>query len=59
MSKDPIVEEVRAMRDKYSKQFDCDPGAIYLNLKNQETKTGRIFISLPPKRIERNKQKTA
>jgi len=35
MSKDPIVDEVRAMRDKYAKQFDYDSGAIYRDLKNQ------------------------
>jgi hypothetical protein len=59
MSKDPIVEEVRAMRDKNAKQFDYDSGAIYRDLKNQETKTDRKFISLPPKRMEPAKQKTA
>ena len=59
MSKDPIVEEVRAIRDTYAKQFDYDTGAIYRDLKNQETQTGRNFISLPPKRIEPAKQKSA
>jgi hypothetical protein len=59
MSKDPIVEEVRAIRDAYAKEFDYDANAIYRDLKNQETKTGRKFISLPPKRMEPAKQKTA
>jgi|COG998Drversion2_1049125.scaffolds.fasta_scaffold173928_2 predicted PolB exonuclease-like 3'-5' exonuclease len=59
MSKDPIVEEVRAIRDTYAKQFDYDTDAIYRDLKNQETQTGSKFISLPPKRIEPAKQKTA
>jgi hypothetical protein len=59
MSKDPIVEEVRAIRDTYAKQFDYDTDAIYRDLKNQETKTGRKFISLPPKRMEPAKKKTA
>jgi hypothetical protein len=59
MSKDPIVEEIRAIRDTYAKQFDYDTDAIYRDLKNQETKTGRKFISLPPKRMEPAKQKTA
>ena len=59
MSKDPIVEEIRAIRDTYAKQFDYDTDAIYRDLKKQETKTGRKFISLPPKRMEPAKQKTA
>jgi hypothetical protein len=59
MSKDPIVEEVRTIRDTYAKKFDYDTGAIYRDLKNQETQTGRKFISLPPKRIELGRQKSA
>ena len=59
MSKDPIVEEIRAIRDTYDKQFDYDTDAIYRDLKNQKTKTGRKFISLTPKRMEPAKQKTA
>jgi hypothetical protein len=59
MSKDPIVEEIRAIRDTYAKQFDYDTDAIYRDLKNQEIQTGRKFISLPPKRIEPDRQKSA
>ena len=59
MPKDPIVEEVRAIRDAYAKQFDYETGGIYRDLKNEETKTGRKFISSPPKRIEPDQQKTA
>ena len=59
MSKDPIVEEVRAIRDIYAKQFNYDTEAIYRDIKNQETKTDRKFISIPPKRIEGTRQKTA
>jgi hypothetical protein len=59
MSKDPIIEKVRAIRDTYAKEFDYDTDAIYRDLKIQETQTGRKFISLPPKRIEHAEQKTA
>ena len=60
MSKDPIVEEVRAIRDTYAKKFDYDTNAIYRDLKNQETQAGRKFISLPLSvltLIERNRPK--
>jgi len=52
MWRDPIVEEVRAIRDAYAKQFDYDIDSIYLDLKNQEGKSGRKFILLQAKRIE-------
>jgi hypothetical protein len=52
MWRDPIVEEVRAIRDAYAKKFNHDIEAIYRNLKEQESKSDREFISLPPKRIK-------
>lgn len=48
---DPIVEEVRAIRDAYAKQFNYDLEAIYRDLKEQEARSGREVISLPPKRV--------
>ena len=57
MWRDSIVEEVRAIRETYAKQFDYDIEAIYRDLKKQEAHSGRKFISLPPKRIEPVKQK--
>lgn len=57
MPRDPIVEEVRAIRDAYAKQFDYDLEAIYRDLKKQEAKSGRQFMSLQPKRIRPAMQK--
>lgn len=51
MWRDPIVEEVRAIRDAYAKQFDYNLEAIYQDLKDRETKGGRPLVSLPPKSI--------
>ena len=51
MWKDPIVEEVRAIRDAYARQFNYDLEAICRDLKEQEVKSGWAVISLPPKRI--------
>jgi hypothetical protein len=48
---DPIVEEVRAIRDAYAKQFNYDLEAIYRDLKEQEARSGRVVVSLPPKRV--------
>ena len=57
MWRDPIVEEVRAIRDAYAKQFDYDIDVIYRDLKKQEAKSDRDFISLPPKRMEAMKRR--
>ena len=51
MWQDPIVEEVRAIRDAYAKRFDYDLNAIYRDLKEQELKSGWKLVSLQPKRI--------
>ena len=36
MAKDPIVEEVRRIRDAYAARFNYDLGAIYRDLKERE-----------------------
>jgi len=59
MAKDPIVEEVRAIRDAYAKQFDYDIDAIYCDIKENEAETGRKLTSRPAKSIEPILQKTA
>jgi hypothetical protein len=56
MWKDPVVEEVRAIRDAYAKQFNYNLEAIYRDLKEQEAKSGWEVVSFPPKRIEPEKR---
>jgi hypothetical protein len=51
MWRDPIVEEVRGIRDSYAIQFNYDLDIIYHDLKESETKSGKIFVLLPPKRV--------
>lgn len=59
MIKDPVVEEVRQLRDEYAKQFNYDLEAIYRDLKAQEKKSGRKYVSLPPKRLKCTDQVTS
>ena len=42
---DPIVEEVRRARDAYAARFNYDLRAIYRDLKEQEKRSGRKFVS--------------
>ncbi|HEX6900659.1 MAG TPA: hypothetical protein VF789_13120 [Thermoanaerobaculia bacterium] len=51
MTKDPIFEEVRAGRDAYAKKHGYDIKAIVAALQQEEAKSGREVISLPPKRL--------
>jgi hypothetical protein len=49
---DPIVEEVRKVRDAYAKRFKYDLDAIYRDLKEKERKSGRVVVPCPPKQAE-------
>ena len=51
MWRDPIVEEIRAIRDSYAKRFNYDLDAIYHNLKELETKSGRVVVLFPSKPV--------
>lgn len=42
---DPIVDEVRRVRDAYSARFNYDLRAIYRDLKEQEKRSGREIVS--------------
>jgi hypothetical protein len=51
MWQDPIVTEVRKVREAHAAQFNFDLQAIYLALKEAEQKSQRKKVSFPPKRI--------
>jgi hypothetical protein len=51
MWQDPIIKEVRAIRDSYAKKFKYDLDAIYHDLKELETKSGREVVLFPSKPI--------
>jgi hypothetical protein len=47
--KDPIVEEVRAARQKHAAQFNYDLRKIAEDLRMREQQAGRKIVSFPPK----------
>jgi len=49
MINDPIVEEVRKVREAHAAKFGYNLRAIYEDLKIQEKKSKRKFVSLTPK----------
>ena len=42
---DPIVDEVRQVRDAHAARFNYDLEAIFRDIKEQEKRSGRRFIS--------------
>lgn len=48
---DPIVAEVRRIRDAHAARFNYDLDAIFRDIKEQERKSGRTFVSFPPRRL--------
>ena len=51
MIPDPLVAEVRAIREAYAERFNYDLRAICRDLKEQEKRSNRRTVSLPPKRV--------
>lgn len=45
---DPIVDEVRRVRDAYAARFDYDLDAMFRDIKEQERKSGLTYVSLVP-----------
>ena len=51
MKDDPIVQEVRAIRDAYAAEFNYDLKALYENIKQLEKMSNKPHQRLLPKRI--------
>lgn len=49
MIRDPIVEEIRAIRDELAKRHDYDIDAIVRALQKASADEGRQLVSLPPR----------
>ncbi len=54
MWKDPVVEEVRRIRDEYARSFEYDLGKICEDLRRQQAESGRKVVTLPPKKVVKN-----
>jgi len=53
MRNDPIVEEIRRVRQEYAKQFDYDVRAIADDLRRREQQHRDRLVSFPPKPARR------
>jgi len=50
MWNDPIVEEVRKVREEHAKKFNYDLQAIVADLKKQQKASGKKFVTLRPRK---------
>ena len=53
MQLDTIVEEVRQVRDAYTKKFNYDLDAICRDLQEKQRLSDKKVISLPSKRLKK------
>ena len=57
MWEDPIVDEVRKVRQEHAARFDYDLAAICRDLKEQEERGGRRVVVLEAKRPDQAAKK--
>lgn len=50
MIEDSIVAEVRKARDEYAKRFNYNLDAIFDDLQQRQSQSGRELVSFPPRR---------
>lgn len=55
MTKDPIVEEVRAVRDEIARESQYDLDEIFAALRKLETESPKPHVTLPPRKVERGR----
>lgn len=57
MWEDPIVLEIRKIRDEQSARFNYDLEAIYRDVKNREQSSGREVVSFPPRKPQQEEER--
>ena len=57
MWQDPIVEEIRCIREAHAKRFNDDLHAICEDFREKQLLSGRVIISRPPRKPATFKKK--
>jgi hypothetical protein len=52
MDTDPIVEEVRAVRDEFAREHDYDIDAMVRALQQESASQGRRLVRLAPRPVD-------
>jgi hypothetical protein len=48
---DPIIDEVRAIRDEFAKRHEYDIDAMVRTLQEESARHGRQLVTLPPRAV--------
>ena len=48
---DPVIAEVRAIRNRFAARADYDVGAIFRRIRELQDESGREYVSYPARRI--------
>jgi hypothetical protein len=51
MKLDPVIAEIRAVREAYAEKFAGDIKAMVADIRTRQQQGGRKVISRPPKRL--------
>ena len=51
MQEDQILAEIHTYREELAKKFNYDIAAICRHLREEQERSGRKVVSLPPKRV--------
>lgn len=51
-SSDPVIEEVRALRDAYARSLGYDPDAIVADLQARQAEHSQRLVELAPKPLD-------
>ena len=49
MNRDPIIDDVRAIRDAIAREHNYDLDSIFRMLRAREMTSGRSHVTLPPR----------
>ena len=55
MFDDPIVAEIHQIREEYARRFNYDLDAMFRDIQEKQSRSGRTYVSFPPNRPERRR----
>ena len=58
-STDPIISEVRAVRDAHAARFDYDVAAIFQDIRAMQEASGREYVRYPARPVVASGDETA
>jgi hypothetical protein len=51
MERDPIIEEIHAIREAFAKAHDYDLAAMFTTLRRHQRESGREVVSFAPRQV--------